>query len=44
LCGQRVDAAVGEVLKLVLVERVFSLTGDKLMKIPAFDWAYAKFR
>jgi hypothetical protein len=35
---------VGEVLKLVLVERLFSLTRDKLMKIPAFAWAYGKFR
>ena len=26
----------GELLKLVLVERLFSLTRDKLMKIPAF--------
>jgi hypothetical protein len=28
----------GELLKLVLVERLFSLTRDKLMKIPAFAW------
>jgi hypothetical protein len=35
---------VGEVLKLVLVERLFSLTRDKLMRIPAFAWAYGKFR
>jgi hypothetical protein len=35
---------VGELLKLVLVERLFSLTRDKLMKIPTFAWAYAKFR
>ena len=33
---------VGELLKLVLVERLFSLTQDKLMKIPAFAWAYEK--
>ena len=46
--GQIVSSAVtlivGELLKLVLVERLFSLTRDKLMKIPAFAWAYAKFR
>jgi hypothetical protein len=36
--------AVGELLKLVLMERLFSLTRDKLMKIPAFARAYAKFR
>ena len=35
---------VSEVLKLVLVERVFSLTRDKLVSIPAFNWAYCKFR
>jgi len=27
----------------VLVERLFSLTRDKLMKIPAFAWSYEKF-
>lgn len=37
-------AALTELLKLVLIERLFSLTRDKLMKIPAFAWAYAKFR
>lgn len=46
--GQVVGAAltflVGELLKLVLVERLFSLTRDKLLKIPAFAWAYGKFR
>ncbi|MGJ4940220.1 hypothetical protein ACQR1W_06560 [Bradyrhizobium sp. HKCCYLS1011] len=35
---------VGELLKLVLVERLFSLTRNKLMKIPAFLWAYTKFQ
>jgi hypothetical protein len=39
-----VTLIVGEVLKLVLVERLFSLTRDKLMKIPAFARAYGKFR
>lgn len=34
---------VGELLKLVLVERLFSLTRDKLMTIPAFAWVYARF-
>jgi hypothetical protein len=46
--GQMVSSVVtlivGELLKLVLVERLFSLTRDKLMKIPAFVWAYTKFR
>ena len=45
--GQMVSSVltliVGELLKLVLVERLFSLTRDKLMKIPAFAWAYGKF-
>lgn len=35
---------VGELLKLVIIERLFSLTRDKLLKIPAFAWAYGKFR
>jgi len=35
---------VGEILKLVLVERLFSLTRDKLLSIPAFAWAYGKYR
>ncbi|MBW7971098.1 hypothetical protein [Bradyrhizobium sp. BR 10289] len=34
---------VGELLKLVLVERLFHLTRDKLMRIPAFAWGYGKF-
>jgi hypothetical protein len=42
--GQFIWAAitffVGEILKLVLVERLFELTKTKLMKIPAFAWAY----
>jgi hypothetical protein len=46
--GQMVSSVftlvAGELLKLVLVERLFSLTRDKLMKIPAFAWGYAKFR
>jgi hypothetical protein len=35
---------VGEILKLVLVERLFSISRDKLMSIPAFAWAYGKYR
>jgi hypothetical protein len=45
--GQIVVSAVtliiGEVLKLVIVERLFSLTRGKLLKIPKFAWAYGKF-
>jgi hypothetical protein len=44
LVSSVVTLVVGELLKLVLVERLFSLTRDKLMKIPAFAWAYTKFR
>lgn len=44
--GQILSGAVtfiiGELLKLVLVERLFHLTRDKLMRIPAFAWAYGK--
>jgi hypothetical protein len=29
----------GELVELVLVERLFDLTRDKLLKIPAFAWA-----
>jgi hypothetical protein len=46
--GQIVAAAatfaVGELLKLVLVERLFALTRNKLMKIPAFAWGYAYYK
>jgi hypothetical protein len=35
---------VGEILKLVLVERLFSLNRDKLLSIAAFAWAYGKYR
>jgi uncharacterized membrane protein len=35
---------VGELLKLVLVERLFSINRDKLLSIPAFAWAYGKYR
>jgi hypothetical protein len=45
--GQFIAAAatfvVGELLKLVLIERLFALTRNKLMKIPAFAWAYGYY-
>jgi len=34
---------VGEVLKLVLVERLFRINRDKLISIPAFAWTYGKY-
>jgi apolipoprotein N-acyltransferase len=33
-----------EIFKLVLVERLFTLSRAKLMSIPAFAWAYEKYR
>jgi hypothetical protein len=35
--------AAGEILKLVLIERLFSISRDKLMSIAAFAWCYDKF-
>ncbi len=35
---------LGEILKLVLVERLFVLGRDKLMSIPAFAWGYRQYR
>lgn len=34
---------VSELLKLVLIERLFSISRDKLMSIPAFACCYGKF-
>jgi hypothetical protein len=34
---------VGEVLKLVLVERLFSVSREKLISIPAFAWTYGRY-
>ena len=31
---------IGEILKLVLIERLFSISRDKLMSIAAFAWCY----
>jgi hypothetical protein len=36
--------AIGETLKLVLVERLFHINRDKLMQIPAFAWCYTRIR
>ena len=33
----------GEVLKLVLVERLFSASRHKLISIPAFAWTYGRY-
>ena len=34
---------VGELLKLLLIERLFSVSRDKLMSIPVFAWCYHRF-
>jgi len=39
-----ITLGVGEILKLVLVERLFTVSRNKLMSIPAFAWAYTKYR
>jgi hypothetical protein len=36
--------AVAELLKVIMVERLFDLNRDKLLSIPAFAWCYARFR
>lgn len=36
--------AVAEILKLVLVERLFHISRAKLMSIPVFAWAYGRWR
>ena len=33
----------GELIKLLLIERLFNVSRDKLMAIPAFAWCYDRF-
>jgi hypothetical protein len=35
--------AICEILKLVIIERLFSVSRDKLLSIPAFAWCYGKY-
>jgi hypothetical protein len=35
--------AIAEILKLVFIERLFSISRDKLLSIPAFAWGYGKY-
>ncbi len=35
--------ATAEILKLVFIERLFSISRNKLLSIPAFAWAYGKY-
>jgi len=44
LVGATLVFVFGEVLKLVLVERLFHLNKDKLLSIPPFAWCYARVR
>jgi hypothetical protein len=43
LVGAAATFIVGELLKLVLIERLFDLTRTKLMTIPAFAWIYGHY-
>jgi hypothetical protein len=42
--GGVVAFAIAELLKVVMVERLFDLNRDKLLSIPAFAWCYVRFR
>jgi len=44
IAGGLTVLVVGEVLKLVFIERLFRIGRDKLMSIRAFAWCYDKFR
>jgi hypothetical protein len=35
--------ASAEILKIVLIERLFSVSRDKLLSIPAFAWGYRRY-
>jgi hypothetical protein len=35
---------VGEILKLIIIERLFKLCRRKLLKIPLFAWGYGHWR
>ena len=34
---------LGEIIKLVLVERLFAISREKLLSIPAFAWGFGKY-
>jgi len=44
IVGGLIVLGVAELLKLVLIERLFNISKDKLMSIPAFAWGYGKFQ
>jgi hypothetical protein len=43
IVGGLVVLIVGELLKLLIIERLFNVSRDRLMSIPAFAWCYDKF-
>ena len=43
IVGGLMALIVGELLKLLLVERLFSASRDTLMSIPVFAWCYHRF-
>ena len=43
IVGGLMALIVGELLKLLLVERLFSVSRDKLMSIPVLAWCYHRF-
>ena len=44
IVGGLVVLGIAEVLKLLLIERLFNISRDKLMSIPAFAWGFGKFQ
>lgn len=44
IAGGLTVLGVAEILKLLLIERLFRISRDKLMSIPAFAWCYGKFQ
>ena len=43
IVGGLIVLTAGELLKLLLIERLFRLGRDKLLSIPVFAWGYEKF-
>jgi len=43
IVGGLMVLVLGELLKLLLIERLFRLSRDKLMSIPGFAWCHDKF-
>jgi len=43
IVGGLMALIVGELLKLLIIERLFRVSRDKLMSIPVFAWCYDRF-